>query len=143
MICCLVTFAMAQNKIIEKVHTKADEMPYFPGCEAKKKSKNDLKKCSDREMLKFIYGNLSYPQAARKKGVEGRAIIQFTIMATGEIGPLEDILILRDPGAGTGEVARDIVVKMKNDGIIWNPAILDGKAVNFKYVLPVQFRLEK
>lgn len=54
------------------VHDQADEMPVFPGGEP--------------ALLKFIYENITYPEDAVQRGVEGRVVLRFVIEKDGSIG---------------------------------------------------------
>ena len=117
-----------------------EQMPLFPGADC-----GDIeeyatrKKCSEKAMLKYIYSHVKYPPHARESGVEGMAVISFVIAKTGAI---QDIRVVRDPGAGTGEAAAAVVRQMRADNIRWEPGLQAGKPVKVQFNLPVKFKLE-
>ncbi len=121
-----------QNEEIFKV---VEEMPRFPGCEDKDLDKSELKDCANQEMLKFIYGNLEYPETARNNKVEGMVVIQYLVDQTGAI---KNAKIVRDIGNGCGEAALKVINAMPT----WIPGKQRGKTVSVLYNLPVRFKLE-
>ena len=121
---------------IEKVTDtlgEVDEMPRFPGCEEMENVK-DRNGCSTKKMFSFIYSNLKYPEAARDASVEGTVIASFIVKADGS---LDNIEIVRDIGAGCGEVVVALLETMPN----WIPGKKDGKAVDVEMKLPFKFKL--
>jgi len=132
----LINSSIAQDDEVLKV---VDEMPRFPGCEMLKANAEVINKCAQEKMLEFIYKNLEYPAEARKNGVEGMAVIQFNI---GKKGQVLDIEIVRDPGAGTGNAAKDVVEKMNTMEERWIPGKMKGAPVKVQYTLPIKFKLE-
>jgi len=118
---------LEQFKIVEK-------MPMFAGCE-KIKSPEKQKFCADKAMLQFIYQNIKYPPFARKKGIEGKAIIQFVVEKDGSI---VDIRPLRG-------VCREIeaeCIRLIKSFPTWHPGEQDGEPVRVQFNLPVNFRLK-
>lgn len=123
----------------DDVFKVTEQMPLFPGCEESADSRKK-QRCSHNKMMKYIESNLIYPETAKKQKVEGRAILQFIVQKD---GTLTEIKCIRNPGAGTGEAAMDILHKMNEEGIVWSPAKQRGKPVHLQYTLPVSFRLDK
>lgn len=117
------------------VFLTVDDLPRFPGCKEKGKSKEELKECSDMEMLKFIYGHIRYPAVARENGVEGMVVVSFTITSVGKVA---DIEVVRDIGAGCGLESKSVVASMPD----WLPGKIEGTAVGTRFNLPVKFKLE-
>lgn len=117
------------------VFNVVEEMPRFKNEDCEKMvGQLDRKKCAESEMLQFIYTNIKYPSAARDAGIQGRAIIKFTVQKDGSVA---DAKILRNPGGGCGEEAQRVVNSMPN----FVPGKQKGKAVNVHYTLPVSFKL--
>lgn len=114
-------------------------MPRFPGCEDMSGTDKEKEDCAKQKMLEYIYGNLKYPAIARENGVEGMAVVRFVVNEDGSIVNAE---LVRDPGAGTGDAALEVVKKMNNMGQKWTPGRQRGKAVRVLYTLPVRFKLE-
>jgi len=117
----------------EMIFKVVEEMPRFPGCEDVA-DRNERKKCAQEKMLKFVYADMKYPAEARKKGVEGTAVVQFAVAKNGSI---EDVRLLRDPGAGCGAEAVRVIKTMPK----WIPGKQRGKAVKVQYNLPMRFKL--
>ena len=122
----------------EEVYSVVAEMPVFPGCEDLAADYKEMKRCADDQMLDFIYGSIVYPPEAKEAGVEGMAIISFTIEADGR---LTEPFIYRNPGAGTGEEALRVVKLMEDGALLWRPGYHEGKAVRVRFNLPVKFQL--
>lgn len=109
-----------------------DEMPRFSGCESKKPKKR--KSCADIEMLKFIYKNLKYPEAAKKSEIQGTVIIRFIVDEAGNVVMPE---VLQGIGGGCDEGTLSIFTKMPQ----WIPAMKDGKAIPAVFNCPVKYKL--
>ena len=117
---------------------KAEQMPMFQGCEDVS-DYDERARCAEGKLLEFVYRHLHYPPEARKNGIEGMVVVQFTIATDGYV---EDIKVVRDLKDGCGEAALSIIEDMNEiDGPPFNPAMLDGKAVPLLYTLPIRFKL--
>lgn len=89
------------------------------------------------KFYKAISQKIKYPEAAKKKGVEGKVFIQFTVMRDGS---LSNIKVIKGFDNDCDQVALEVV---KNSGFRWIPAKVDGKAVKQTLTLPIAFRLDK
>jgi TonB family protein len=116
-----------------------EEMPRFPGCESISGDQDEKTKCSHRKLITFLSEHLKYPADAKKYGVNGMVLIQFTVTNTGEIS---NAIISRNVGYGCGEEALRVVNLMNEMGMKWIPGKQDGKNVNVQYQLPVKFKME-
>ncbi len=116
----------------EEILNVVDQVPYFRNCQSKE--------CSDKELINYLYSNLTYPAEARNAGVEGRVYIQFVVEKDGTVS---DINTVRDIGMGCGDSAADVVASMNDMGPAWQPGKHGGEKVRVKYTLPVTFRLEE
>ena len=125
---------------IEEIVNFAEEMPRFPGCEDLGGTIEELKACSDKKLLEYLYNNLKYPAIARENGVEGRVYVQFVVEKDGSITQTE---IVRDTGAGLGQSALNVVENMNNLPTKWTPGKKQGKTVRVLFTLPVTFKLQK
>ncbi len=123
-------FLFGQNDVL----TKADTMPFFAGCETLDSLKA-RRVCSNESLIKFISQNISYPEAARESRIEGTVYVNFII---DEIGNVVNPSIVRDIGAGCGEVALAVIKAMPK----WEPAIHEGEKVKVKLNLPINFNLK-
>ncbi len=122
-----------QTGKVAKLNSNVESMPRFPGCEYID-DKEERKKCSDKELLQFIYGNLMYPGLAKKNRTQGMVMISFTVDADGEI---TEASIIRDIGDGCGEEALRVINEMP----LWIPGIVRGESTAVQMRIPVRFRL--
>jgi len=81
-----------------------------------------------------IWKNISYPEIARKAGIEGRVTIQFIV---DEKGDISNIRVVRGIGGGCDEEALRAVSKAK-----FRPGMQRGRAVKVQYSLPIVFKLQ-
>ena len=110
--------SIEEEKVIFQI---VEEMPMFPG--------------GTEECLKFIAQNTKYPASAHKNGIQGRVLVTFVVTDQGDI-QAPTIMKGVDPDLNA-EALRIIKMMPK-----WKPGKQRGKAVNVKYTLPVNFRLQ-
>lgn len=127
-VCSFPLFSSAQN---ERIYYTVDEMPvFFPGtCKTQQEGETAL--------LSYIVENMSYPQKAVKKKLEGNVFVQFTVSTEGKVGQVN---IVRSSGYDILDQEAVRVISSLPD---WQPGYQDGKAVNVWYTLPIIFRLDK
>ena len=99
----------------------ADEMPSFKGGDA-------------NEFAKWVTEHLVYPYMARKQGIQGCVMIQFTIDTDGKV---IDVTVLRGVDPDLDEEAVRVVSRSPK----WSPGKIDGKPVRVAYTHPVIFML--
>ncbi len=99
---------------------KRPELPTFPGGEQK--------------LYEWLYLHIVYPQSAIDANKEGRVVVELLIKADGIVS---DAKILKSVDTALDAEALRIVKSLPK----FNPATLDGKAVDYNFVLPVTFRL--
>ena len=120
----LVIFTLFCIGNIQALHV-VEEVPEFPG--------------GMTELTKFIQENMRYPKKAIKKGIEGRVICQFTIKKDGSIST-ENITIIRSPHKLLNKEAIRLIKKMPK----WKPGKnYKGEVKDFKYTIPITFKLPK
>lgn len=124
---------------VETTWTVVEQMPRFPGCEDIDGEHQAKKQCADQKMLSFIYDNIRYPRQALEINVEGTVVVSFVVDKQGKI---QDIKLLRDPGAGLGKEAIRIIHMMNNLPKAWTPGKQRGRAVKVQYNLPVRFNIK-
>lgn len=120
----------------DSVYTEVDEMPVFEGCNDPLISAKQRQACTRERLIAFVKQNITYPDSARIKGVEGLAMVRFVVMADGQIGVLQ---LLRDVPEGCGKEAMRIVRSMPN----WTPGKLQGQKVAVELRLPIRFSLKE
>jgi protein TonB len=104
----------------EEIFTWAEEMPKFPG--------------GDSQRLNYFMQNLTYPEIAKRAGVEGKVILSFVVDKNGDVS---DIKVLKSIGAGCDEEA----VRVINSMPLWSPGKQNGKPVLTRVIIPVVFKL--
>lgn len=122
-----------------EIFTFAEQMPRFPGCEHLEGGKAEKEKCAVSKLMEFIYKHVKYPAIARETGIEGTAVVQFVV---GRAGEIEDIKIARDPGAGLGDAAKEVIEKMAQMKEKWTPGMQGAKSVKVQYNVPIRFKLQ-
>ncbi|MBO9703853.1 MAG: energy transducer TonB [Sporocytophaga sp.] len=85
---------------------------------------------------KFFRENIKYPEEGLKNKLEGKVFVEFTIDSTGKI---INPRIVRGLGNGFDEEVMRVFQLMPD----WKPGYSDGKPVDSKKVLPVEFLLSK
>lgn len=122
------------TKLEGEILSVVSEAPKFPGCKdlASRPERNE---CATNKMLKYIYGNIKYPDSARENGVQGTSVIGFVVAKDGS---LHNFKIVRSIGSGCDEEALRVVQSMPK----WDPGLQEGEPVNVKFNLPIKFKLE-
>ncbi len=106
----------------EKIHDIVSEEAVYPGGTSK--------------LLADFSENFKYPDLARRKGIQGRLIVNFVVEKDGSISNAKCI---RSLGHGLDEAAIRAVKSLKNFS---QPAKLDGQPVRSYYSLPVNCGLK-
>jgi len=86
-------------------------------------------------MAKFLQKNMRYPSQARRMGIEGKVFVQFVVNKEGKIS---DVSVVKGIGSGCDEEAARVVSIMPP----WRPGKQNGKVVNVRYIVPINFTLE-
>jgi len=105
----------------EEPFTYVEEMPSYPtGME---------------DLMVFIGQNITYPEIAKRAGVEGKVFVQLVIEKDGRV---TDIRIAKGIGAGCDEEAVRVCKLLPK----WKPGKQNGKPVRVRMVIPFLFRLQ-
>ena len=107
-----------EDKVYEAI---VDVRPTFPG--------------GDEKLMEWISQHIQYPQNAYDSHIQGRVIVQFLVKEDGSVG---DTKIVRSVFTALDEEALRVVRTLPK----FNPAILNGKTVEYWFTIPVVFRLE-
>ncbi len=113
--------------------SEVDEMPCWKSCSAIK-DLQEQKKCSDKAIVEFVGENLKFPPVFGRAFTPGMAVVRFVIE---ENGTFSHYRVLKDPGAGAGDNAIDVIKLFP----LFEPAKVDGKPVKTEFTLPVRFKL--
>lgn len=84
----------------------------------------------------FLLENLEYPRSAIDYEVQGTVVIQFVVCKDGSVCELK--VLSKKLGFGLEEAALKVVQQTSG---LWVPATMNGKAVNVRYQLPINFQL--
>ena len=82
----------------------------------------------------WIAANQKYPDLARKRHIQGKVPVEFTIQPDGS---LTDVRVVQKHGSGLDEEA----VRLIKAAPKWEPALYQGKPIKQKMTLPVLFQL--
>ena len=85
------------------------------------------------ELMKWLQGNVQYPEACEKDKVEGRVIVAFVVNKDGSI---KDAKILRNVHPLLDQEALRVVNLMPT----WIPGKVKGEPVASRFIIPVMFK---
>lgn len=126
----ILSFSSAQSDVLER----AEQMPYFAGCEEYSTDSDEKRDCSNQSLVNFITNNLEYPSSAKANGIEGTVVVSFVVDEEGDIILPE---IVYDIGGGCGDAALEILQRMPT----WQAGVHEEKRVKIKLTLPINFVL--
>ena len=111
-------------RIVEKsndsIYNVVEQMPEFPG--------------GMDAMMKFIAGNVKYPEVAKDKGIQGRVFVSFVVEKDGSVS---NVKVLRGIGGDCDEEAVRVISSMPK----WKPGMQKGEPVRVSYCIPIMFKL--
>ena len=87
------------------------------------------------EFSKWVNGQIKYPEQAKKEGIHGRVVLQFTV---GEDGQVRDAKVLR----GVHDALDAEALRVVSASPKWEPGRNKGKAVSVIYTFPVVFKIQ-
>jgi protein TonB len=106
-----------------RVFEVVEEDPEFPG--------------GMNGVARYLLDNLKYPTVSLENNSQGRALVQFVVNSDGSV---QDVEINRSTGdAYLDKEAVRVVKAMPN----WKPGRHRGKVVRVKFILQVNFRLQR
>ena len=105
----------------QTVFQVVEEMPEFPD--------------GMPELIKWLSANIKYPAICQENSVQGRVIVQFVVTREGAI---ENPKVVKSVDPYLDAEALRVIKTMPK----WKPGKQRGKAVNVKYTLPIEFRLQ-
>lgn len=88
-----------------------------------------------KHLTSYLSTEVKYPKQARRLGVEGTVYVEFVVDKSGTIGKHT---VIKGIGAGCDNEALRALIEYPEK---WTLARHQGKVVNQKVVLPVQFKL--
>ena len=116
-----VDVSMGESSYKGKVYTVAEQMPHFPGDES--------------SMLDFIAAHLRYPSVSLQNGVQGRVMVRFVVLPSGEVG---DVQVIKGLDRYCDREAVRVIKTLPK----FIPGKQGGKPVAVWYTAPVQFVID-
>lgn len=104
-----------------RVFDVVEEQPRYPG--------------GTNALMTYLRDNIKYPAEAAKAGIQGKVIVQFVV---GKDGTVRDVKPIRNISPELDAEAVRVVAAMPK----WVPGYQRGEAVNVRYTLPVNFRMD-
>lgn len=104
-----------------RVFDVVEEQPRYPG--------------GTNALMAYLRDNIKYPAEAAKAGIQGMVIVQFVV---GKDGAVRDIKPVKSVSPELDAEAVRVVAAMPK----WVPGYQRGEAVNVRYTLPVNFRMD-
>ncbi|MGB0982933.1 MAG: energy transducer TonB [Saprospiraceae bacterium] len=114
-----------------------ENMPSFPGCD-NLGTNEERKKCTEENLMKFIYKNIKYPTLAKDNGIQGMVVVSFLVDKNGKI---TDTKIIKEIGGGCGEEAEKVILSMNSLSERWTPGMQRARKVKVRYNMPIRFKL--
>jgi TonB family protein len=111
-----------KQKTDKKIYAEVDERPDFIG--------------GSDALTNFIKENITYPVAAKEKGIQGVVYVTFVVEINGAVS---EVKIIRGVDSLL-DIEAIRVVKMTTKK--WKPGILKGKAVRVQFNMPIKFALK-
>lgn len=88
-----------------------------------------------QDFYRWVVMNVQYPSAAREQSLSGSVIASLTIDTDGNV---KDVKIVKSDNELFSKEVRRVLAKAP----AWRPFVKDGKRVEVKYMLPVNFVLD-
>ena len=108
------------NLVEDEITIYIDEIPEYPG--------------GMSALMDYLRQSLTYPKEAISNNIQGRVIVEFTVM---EDGSLEDFKIVRSLSEECDAEAIRCIKGMPK----WKPGKQRGQAVKVKFSIPIMFRI--
>jgi len=83
----------------------------------------------------YVSQHLTYPNKAKRAGIEGKVFVQFTVETNGKISTVS---VPKGIGGGCDEEAMQVI----KSSPAWQPGYHRGQKARQKMILPITFRLE-
>lgn len=90
---------------------------------------------SSAALINWIYANITYPEEARQKGIQGRVFVKFVIDKQGNV---TNPVITKSAGPLLDRAAVEVISKCP----AWSPGLQDGEPVKVSFVVPINFALQ-
>lgn len=108
-------------KKADKIYDQVDQMPEFKG--------------GMDALMKYMGDNVTYPEKAKEEKIEGKVFVSFVV---NEKGKVTQAKIMKGANKLLDKEALRVINKMPD----WTPGKHEGKNVNVKMHLPINFKLD-
>ncbi len=117
----------------DTIFQMCEVMPEFPG--------------GIEGLIEFISTNVSYPEQAKDKSIEGKCFVNFIIEPDGSVSHVEILkgvaaLYEKEDDKAIAQLCDDEAIRVVKSMPKWKPGMNDGKPVRASYVLPINFKLK-
>ena len=109
--------ATSKDNVLQKI----DKQPEFPG--------------GYKAMQTYLSKSIRYPKEARENNIQGKVLVKFIVKADGSVDNVEI------EKSSKNELLDTEAIRVVKNMPKWTPGEHEGKAVNTKFILPVNFRL--
>lgn len=125
-----------KDKVIKNAISfdKVEDIPTFKSCDKDGNKEAELK-CFNTKMVNHIQNNFSYPKLALQNNISGKIWVSFVINDEGEVKNIEM------KGPKNSYILKTEAKRLVSTLPKFVPGSHNGKAVNVKYTLPVNFTL--
>lgn len=106
-----------QQELPSDVFLETEEMPEFNG-----------------NLIEYLCENITYPDSAKIKGIEGTVYVIFIVEKDGTISNTEVI-------RGVSEELDNEALRVISEMPKWKPGKYDGQNVRVQYAIPIKFKL--
>lgn len=134
-VCSSIAFSQTEIEDTTEIWIVVDPMPIFSEACSKTKDKEEIKKCTTLDLLKYN-SSISYPQEAIDSNQEGKVYIEFVVDS---LGFVTNVVLLRSSGYDVLDKAA--VEHIKNMPKFYSPGYAIDRPVSVKYSVPILFKL--
>jgi len=97
-----------------------ENMPEYPG--------------GSNALLRDIMSRVNYPEIAKENGIQGKVYVEFVVNSKGKV---DKVQIIRGIDPSLNREALRVIKTLTG----WKPGMQRGKAVNVKFTVPINFKL--
>jgi len=108
-------------KKADKIYDQVDQMPEFKG--------------GMDALMKYMGDNVTYPEKAKEEKIEGKVFVSFVVNEKGKVTQAKIV-------KGANELLDKEALRVINKMPDWIPGKHEGKNVNVKMHLPINFKLD-
>jgi TonB family protein len=131
------TDAVADDDILgrianpDSIYQDVERLPRLVLCDGAMKTEIQ---CTQEGIIRHMMDHLEYPRCARRKGIEGKVLVQFVIEKDGS---LNDIQVIKPVHKSLDKAAVEVVASLPP----FLPGEIGKQPVRVAYMLPVHFKL--